>query len=584
MLPPQLLLLLKPAEENSRMDPRLKIIRKGNPMEELSLLVRLTSPHQLPPRVKVMAHFGDIISCRLLRANLDFVYKHQTTRSIKAPRVVPANELWEGEPENNDPVAEPIVAPRMSNDDANVVFGIIDFGFDFTHADLQEDGQTCFEKIWLQGQHNDNNRYGYGRVVDRNQINHALRSPQPFQKLNYHPGRSDLFGQGMHGTHVLGIACGNGTVGRRGFAYGAPVIAVDMAATPSNGSDVSLGDSVKLVEALDFIVREAGNRPLVINMSLGGHGDAHTGQTLVELAIDNLLTQRPGTAVVQSTGNYYDAKSHAHGRLKQDQRIELPWLFKKGDRTHNEIEIWYEDEDLIDIEILDQYGNTVARSNEQDEVVIKKRGKDIGVILHRKKEPNTGKSQYNILTNGQLDVSRWRIVLIGRKIENGVFHAYVERDDRGQSIFGPNVVTQTHTTNSICNGLYSITVGAYNQDEEERPVLPFSSSGPTADGRMKPEIIAPGHQVKAARSAGMRDTHASNELCAKSGSSMAAPYVASALVPLLRREPQLTIHQLREKLFRCCVPVNHGEDLNLVFRTGHGYFNPNILFNPLLNN
>jgi subtilisin family serine protease len=561
------------------MDPRLKIIRYGNPQEELRLLVRLQQPHRLPPRVRCTAQFGDIISCRIKRADLDFVYNHPTVKSIKAPGVLPVNAAFE------DWVAAQEIKPRQNKvfdavpDEPGVVLGIIDFGFDFTHPDLIINGRTCFEKIWVQSQQSDGNVYGYGRMIAQPQIDNAIQQQRPFEQLRYHPGKGDVTGMGMHGTHVLGIACGNGTVGRTGFACGAPVIAVDMAAQPSNGADVSLGDSVKLIEALDFIVKEAGARPVVINMSLGGHGDAHTGQTLVELAIDNLLAKRPGTAIVQSTGNYYNAKTHAHGNIDNGETVSLCWLFKPGDRSPNEMEIWYEGCDEMGISITDEDGAILAEVNGFEDVLITDGEEEVGIVLHRRHEPNTGKNQVNILTNGRLHNRCWNILLHGHDIKDGLFHAYIERDDRGQSVFAPGSITTTHTTNSICNSKLAITVGAYNQNSENRGVLPFSSSGPTIDGRMKPEVLAPGHQIKAACSAAPRQARAEAKLCAKSGSSMAAPYVASALVKLLRQKPSLNIYQIRQQLFNACSPVECDDDDALLFRSGHGHLNTNKLFN-----
>lgn len=67
-----------------------------------------------------------------------------------------------------------------------------------------------------------------------------------------------------------------------------------------------------------------------------------------------------------------------------------------------------------------------------------------------------------------------------------------------------------------------LTVGASGNNQ----VASFSSRGETDDGRMKPEIVAPGVNIYAPES-GTRDSYTS-----KSGTSMSAPYAAGAVTLL----------------------------------------------------
>lgn len=553
------------------MDPRLKIILYGNPEEELSLLMRLENQQSFPQNCTIISQFGDIVSCRIKRKHLDDVYNSKEVKSLKAPNVVPADDYL-----NENEYTFQYNTPNTENYKSNVVFGIIDFGFDFTHEDFIDNGKTRIEKIWVQtGRYTEKNKFGYGKYISADQLNEALKDDFPFKKIGYHPGASDLFGTGTHATHVLGIACSNGKVASKGFASNSPIIAVDMGSNYVNGSNLSLGDSVKLVEGLDFILTEAENRPVVINMSLGGHGDAHIGKTLVEQAIDNILMTRKGTAIVQSTGNYHQARAHTYGNIKEDEVIKIPWLFKKRDTTPNEMEIWYEGTDVMSVKIIDDTGKILLQSTPfKDEIISTDDDDEVGICLHRKNEPNTGKNQINILINGKQASKFWTIALIGEKITNGNYHCYIERDDKGQSIFLPKIVQQTHTTNSICNSKYSIVVGAYNQLEKDRSILSFSSSGPTVDGRMKPEVLAPGYKIKSSCSASSRDSKASHKLTSKSGSSMASPYVASLIVKILEKEPYLNIIQIRKKLFHSCEPFQIKENLLEIYRAGNGYINP----------
>lgn len=73
-------------------------------------------------------------------------------------------------------------------------------------------------------------------------------------------------------------------------------------------------------------------------------------------------------------------------------------------------------------------------------------------------------------------------------------------------------------------------------------LAPFSSRGPTADGRAKPDLCAPGVRISAPQ-AGTVD-----RFVTFSGSSMAAPLVAGAAALLLESNPYLTPHDLRSLL------------------------------------
>jgi hypothetical protein len=77
----------------------------------------------------------------------------------------------------------------------------------------------------------------------------------------------------------------------------------------------------------------------------------------------------------------------------------------------------------------------------------------------------------------------------------------------------------------------AITVGASEKDDD---VASFTSRGVTDDGRIKPNVYAPGHQIVAARAAGTSmGTPVSELLTRASGTSMAAPVVTGILASLL---------------------------------------------------
>jgi serine protease AprX len=99
------------------------------------------------------------------------------------------------------------------------------------------------------------------------------------------------------------------------------------------------------------------------------------------------------------------------------------------------------------------------------------------------------------------------------------------------------------TINDPGNSRLAITVGATHRDSPHTyGVSYFSSAGPTGDGRLKPDIVAPGERITSCavgrKAAGLSLANNASAYIDDSGTSMAAPHVSGAIAAFLsiRRE------------------------------------------------
>ena len=117
-----------------------------------------------------------------------------------------------------------------------------------------------------------------------------------------------------------------------------------------------------------------------------------------------------------------------------------------------------------------------------------------------------------------------------------------------------------------------IAVGSVNADRPQLyGVSPFSSRGPTSDGRMKPDVVAPGERIRSCNSRYRRITDG-DLYRDESGTSMAAPHVSGLLAAFLsvRREFRGRPDEVKELLLRTCTDIRRDR-----YHQGHGI--PNLM-------
>lgn len=116
-----------------------------------------------------------------------------------------------------------------------------------------------------------------------------------------------------------------------------------------------------------------------------------------------------------------------------------------------------------------------------------------------------------------------------------------------------------------------ITVGAVDDkrtiDPSDDTIAPFSSRGPTIEGLMKPDIVAPGVNIRS-----LSNTSLDGYL-SLSGTSMATPLVSGSVALLLNKYGNLSLEEVRKKLVSSCIDLKDSKE-----KQGAGMLNLKLLF------
>lgn len=523
-------------------DPRISVLlRLDGPLPDLGGVPGLVvgsvrgdiATARLPlsalPRLESVAGIGRIEAARRLRPLLDL--------AVPAGKV---DQVWTG-------------APAYTGD--GVLVGVVDSGLDWQHDDFQNaDGTTRIVAIWDQ--------YGTGTPPA------GFTTGAEYDAADVEAGNVDQYDFSGHGTHVTGIAAGNGRASSglyRGVAYESEILFAKAYSDAAGGFDESY-----TIDAINYLADKAAalDRPIAINLSLGSHFGPHDGTSTQEQLIDDLSGE--GVAFCIAAGNEGEASVH-HSTSAAGGTVTLQidsfYTPNGGDGDdYVLLQAWVEEATSISITtpggqtygpVAD--GNGDAAYNTAHGVILVDNSSGV--------DPDNGDRSVWIQLDDQagtdLAGGNWTIRFL-----NGSGTAHIWKLVSTMSAGFP-ASDQTYSVGSPGTAAEAITVAAWKTRNQWVSVAgtvgysdgvaigdraPFSSIGPTRDGREKPDLIAPGMAILAAYSRETTPTAPSTlripggEYLASQGTSMASPFACGVVALMFEKNPTLTAAEIKSAL------------------------------------
>ncbi len=462
---------------------------------------------------------------------------------------------------------------------AGVIVAIIDTGINWRDNDFRNpDGTTRMLGIWDQTivdpLHGPPAGFSFGAFYSRADINAGIAGIQTI-----------LTGDGHgHGSHVAGTAAGNGRTTGLGIAAGtfagvAPE--ADLLVVRVFDDQGSYCLDCDLTAAMQFIrqTAAAAGKPWVANMSLGTDLGSHDGTDPDELTIDQFAGPgRSGAQVAVAAGNSNTRAMHWSGSIATPGTV----LTTQFNPTHNTLsgaeneflwmDLWYDGGDSATVEIVTPGGTVVSAALGADSGIRCTADGAVQIDATNVLDPLNGANEVFI----QLWDSSACSPVVGpragtwtlrvRAVSAGsagphVFDVWNEADLNGVAFVTFSPATAGLTAGIPGTTRYGLTAGSYVSKcqwvnsggtvssgcatSTVGGIVASSGAGPTRDGRIKPDVAAPGQFIGSTYTGLIRSTGNPLQLERDgqhgniSGTSMATPHLTGTAALLLALKPGL---------------------------------------------
>lgn len=410
-----------------------------------------------------------------------------------------------------------------------VLIGIVDSGIDYTHRVFTyEDNTTKIQSIWDQTIDGDPPQgFIYGTEFDMEDINRALQSDEPYSIV---PSR-DMTG---HGTSLAGIAAGREVIEEDfvGAAPGSELIVVKLKEakkyfrswwmieeeqTVYQSSDIMMG--VRYLYQKAQILR----KPLSIIVGLGSNQGSHDGTSILEEYLGGIAIREENVVTI-AAGNEANLGHHYKAIFEDGENyknVELNVV--KGEKGFV-VSIWSKTPDKISIALTTPSGEYIERLSP----LIKKQDikltleQTIIEVFYQLSNPRTGDQVVFVKLITPTE-GIWTITVFADLMVNGRIDLWLPREGwiKKETTF---LQPDSYTTVTVPGtSVDLITSGAY--DAKTNTLYINSGRGLTRDNELKPDLVAPGVNVKVPLPA--------NTFATKTGTSISSAIVGGVSALLL---------------------------------------------------
>lgn len=506
------------ANENQREKSENLNVGYDSLTKRWELIIKYSGELLLPDYISVLPLYGGYAIISIPETEIESLSQNPQIEYIEKPKNLVLS-LYEARAAS---CITPVQNPPLSLTGKGIIVGIVDSGIDIFHPDFRnEDGTTRILELWDQtipNEEDSNFFYNRGKIFSRDEINQAL-----LDNDRSFPSR-DPSG---HGTHVAGIAAGNGRASRgeqRGVAPESELLIVKLGNTFPEG----FPRTTELMLGMDYCVRKAAdlNIPLALNISFGNSYGSHDGSSLLETFIDN-LSNLGRTTIAIGSGNEGNKGRHAAGQLVEENPIQIELAVSPNETSLN-VQLWKNYVDTFQLRLVAPSGASVVLTEQS--IGAYRDVLDRTQLLWYFGEPAPYSVSQEIYLemiplpgSSYIQSGIWKLEFTPVNIVDGRFDLWLPSGNAINPSTNFLVPSPDVTLTIPSTASNPIAVAAYNSNTDS--FASFSGQGFTGLSLPKPDIAAPGVDITSTAPGGGYTQN--------TGTSMATPFVTGSAALLM---------------------------------------------------